>query len=64
MITPKGRREVLAKIVERQARILKADQLVKSLIDRYLAESGTSVDEIKKQLEHLWVSDADAALGS
>lgn len=57
LITPEGRAEVLAEIRRMQASLWKADEIVESLVDRYLAEHDADLDEITRQLDSLWIQD-------
>jgi len=55
LLTPDGRVEMLADIRRIQASLRKADEIVESLVDRYLVENDADLDEITKQLDTLWV---------
>ena len=57
LLTPDGRAELLADIRRIQDSLRKADEIVESLVDRYLVEYNADVDEIVKQLDSLWVED-------
>src|SRR5690606_15162769 len=61
LATPEGRRKVLGDIGAARSKIKKAGAIIDSLIDRYLEKYGTTVEEIKQQMEHLWVSDNHAS---
>ena len=62
LITPQGRAEVLADIRRMQESLRKADEIVESLVDRYLVEHDADLDEITRQLDTLWIQD-DAEAG-
>ena len=55
LLTPEGRAEMLSDIRRIQASLRKADEIVESLVDRYLVENDADLDEITKQLDTLWV---------
>ena len=55
LLTPDGRVEMLSDIRRMQASLRKADDIVESLVDRYLVENDADLDEITKQLDTLWV---------
>jgi len=55
LLTPDGRVEMLSDIRRMQASLRKADEIVESLVDRYLVENDADLDEITKQLDTLWV---------
>jgi len=55
LLTPDGRTEMLSDIRRMQASLRKADEIVESLVDRYLVENDADLDEITKQLDTLWV---------
>lgn len=55
LLTPDGRAEMLSDIRRIQASLRKADEIVESLVDRYLVENDADLDEITKQLDTLWV---------
>ena len=61
LLTPEGRAEMLADIKRVQNLLRKADEIVESLVDRYLAEHDVDLDEITKQLDTLWIQDNKAA---
>ena len=46
---------MLGDIKRMQASLRKADEIVESLVDRYLVENDADLDEITKQLDSLWV---------
>jgi uncharacterized protein YutE (UPF0331/DUF86 family) len=60
LLTSEGREEVLAEIRRMQASLRKADEIVESLVDRYLVENNADLDEITRQLDTLWVQNGDA----
>lgn len=62
LLTREGRTEMLADIKRIQESLRKADEIVESLVDRYLVEHNADLDEITKQLDTLWVED-DAGAG-
>ena len=55
LLTPDGRAEMLSDIRRIQASLRMADEIVESLVDRYLVENDADLDEITKQLDTLWV---------
>ena len=55
LLTQEGRVEMLGDIRRMQASLRKADEIVESLVDRYLVENDADLDEITKQLDTLWV---------
>lgn len=55
LLTQDGRTEMLGDIKRMQASLRKADEIVESLVDRYLVENDADLDEITKQLDTLWV---------
>jgi hypothetical protein len=57
LLTPKGRDEMLADIKRIQNLFRKADEIVESLVDRYLAEHEVDLDEITRELDTLWIDD-------
>lgn len=57
LLTREGRSEMLADIRRIQDSLRKADEIVESLVDRYLVENNADLDEITKQLDSLWVED-------
>ena len=57
LLTREGRSEMLTDIRRIQASLRKADEIVESLVDRYLVENNADLDEITKQLDSLWVED-------
>jgi len=57
LLTPDGRVELLADIKRMQDLLMKADEIVESLVDRYLVEYDADVEEITRQLDSLWVED-------
>ena len=57
LLTPDGRAEILVDIKRMQDLLMKADEIVESLVDRYLVEYDADVDEITRQLDSLWVED-------
>lgn len=61
LLTREGRSEMLADIKRIQASLRKADEIVESLVDRYLIEHNADLDEITKQLDSLWVEDDTVA---
>lgn len=60
MLTPEGRAELLDDLARMQKALLAADEVVESLVDRYLREHDVSVDEITAQWDELWVPSAGA----
>jgi hypothetical protein len=61
LLTREGRTEMLKDIRRMQASLRKADEIVESLVDRYLVENNADLDEITKQLDTLWVEDDESA---
>lgn len=61
LLTREGRAEMLVDIRRIQKSLRNADEIVESLIDRYLVENNADLDEITKQLDTLWVEDDDAS---
>jgi hypothetical protein len=61
LLTREGRSEMLADIQRIQALLRKADEIVESLVDRYLVENDADLEEITKQLDTLWVEDDEVA---
>lgn len=61
LLTREGRSEMLADIQRMQALLRKADEIVESLVDRYLVENDADLEEITKQLDTLWVEDDEVA---
>jgi uncharacterized protein YutE (UPF0331/DUF86 family) len=57
LLTPEGRSEMLADIRRIQDLFRKADEIVESLVDRYLSEHEVDLDEITRQLDTLWIDD-------
>ena len=57
LLTREGRSEMLADIRRIQASLRKADEIVESLVDRYLVENNADLEEITKQLDSLWIED-------
>ena len=57
LLTPKGREEMLADIRRIQELFRKADEIVESLVDRYLAEHDVDLDEVTRQLDTLFIDD-------
>lgn len=57
LLTREGRSEMLADIRRMQVSLRKADEIVESLVDRYLVDNNADLDEITKQLDSLWVED-------
>jgi len=55
LLTQEGRVGMLGDIKRMQASLRKADEIVESLVDRYLVENDADLDEITKQLDTLWV---------
>ena len=55
ILTSEGRAEMLVEIRRMQASLRKADEIVESLVDRYLVENNADLDEITKQLDTLWI---------
>ena len=55
LLTQEGRVEMLGDIRRMQASLRKADEIVESLVDRYLVENDADLDEITRQLDTLWV---------
>lgn len=60
MLAPKGRRSVLSEVLEVRDTLKGATRVVDSLIDKYLAEYGASVESIKAHLEQFWQTDEEA----
>lgn len=58
LLTPDGRQELIKDIARIQKNIQSADRLVESLVDKYLEEYDTSIDEITQQWDSLWVPDS------
>ena len=61
LLTREGRSEMLADIQRIQTLLRKADEIVESLVDRYLVENDADLEEITKQLDTLWVEDDEVA---
>ena len=57
LLTREGRSQMLADIRRMQVSLRKADEIVESLVDRYLVDNNADLDEITKQLDSLWVED-------
>ena len=55
LLTSEGRSGMLGDIRRMQASLRKADEIVESLVDRYLVENDADLDEITRQLDTLWV---------
>jgi len=64
LLTREGRVEMLNDIRRMQASLRKADEIVESLVDRYLVENNADLEEITKQLDTLWVEDDDVDVQS
>ena len=58
MVSPQGRREVFAEIVEIRSTIRKATEIVDFLIDKYLSEYNTSIEDAKEAAKRLWEPDS------
>jgi hypothetical protein len=56
-LTPKGREWIIADLLERKKRCRRADEIISSLVDRYLAAYGTSISEISAPLFETWQND-------
>lgn len=54
--SPKGRIEIVAEVAEVHAKIRKATEIVDFLIDKYLAEYNTSIEDAKAAADELWES--------
>ncbi len=61
LLTREGRAEILADIRRVQDLLKKADEIVESLVDRYLVENDVDLEEITKQLDSLWIEDGGIA---
>ncbi len=61
LLTREGRAEMLADIRRIQDLLRKADEIVESLVDRYLVEHDADLEEITKQLDSLWIEDGGVA---
>jgi hypothetical protein len=61
LLTREGRAEMLADIRCVQDLLRKADEIVESLVDRYLVENDADLEEITKQLDSLWIEDGGIA---
>lgn len=61
LLTPKGRDEMLADIERFQKLLRKADEIVESLVDRYLSEHDVDLEEITRQLDSLWIDDGETS---
>jgi len=61
ILTREGRAELLADIRRIQASLRHADEIVESLVDRYLVENNADLEEITKQLDTLWVEGDEIA---
>lgn len=61
ILTREGRAELLADIRRIQASLRHADEIVESLVDRYLVENNADLEEITKQLDTLWVESDEIA---
>ena len=57
LLTPEGRSEMLVDIRRIQNLLRKADEIVESLVDRYLSEHEVDLDEVTRQLDTLWIDD-------
>jgi len=57
LLTPEGRKEMLKDIRRVRNLLRKADDIIESLVDRYLAEHEVDLDEITRQLDTLWIED-------
>ena len=55
LLTPEGRAELMDDLARIQKNLQAADRIVESLVDRYLEEHGTTVDEITQHWDSLWV---------
>ena len=61
LLTREGRAEMLADIRRIQDLLRNADEIVESLVDRYLIENDADLEEITKQLDSLWIEDGGIA---
>lgn len=61
LLTREGRTEMLADIRRIQETLRKADEIVESLVDRYLEENNADLDEITRQLDTLFIEDEEGA---
>ncbi len=61
LLTREGRAEMLADIRRVQDLLRKADEIVESLVDRYLVENDVDLEEITRQLDSLWIEDDGVA---
>ena len=61
LLTREGRAEMLADIRRVQDLLRKADEIVESLVDRYLVENDADLEEITRQLDSLWIEDGGIA---
>jgi hypothetical protein len=57
LLTREGRAEMLADLRRIQESLRYADEIVESLVDRYLVEHDADLEEITKQLDSLWIED-------
>lgn len=60
LLTREGRAEMLTDIRRIQDDLRKADEIVESLVDRYLVEHRVDLDEITRQLDTLFIEDEGA----
>ena len=63
LFTPEGRESLLQEIRAIRGAVQTADRINASLIDRYLEEYGTSVDELKDYAAELFPSDDEETMG-
>ncbi|MCK5363283.1 MAG: hypothetical protein KAR22_09965 [Gammaproteobacteria bacterium] len=61
LLTREGRGEMLADIRRIQNLLRNADEIVESLVDRYLIENDADLEEITRQLDSLWIEDDGVA---
>jgi hypothetical protein len=58
-LTPEGREWLISDLLQRKEHCRKADDIISSLIDQYLAKYGTSIDSISTPVFEQWVNDVE-----
>lgn len=58
-LTPSGRAQIVSEIETNRSLLREAGSIVDSLINKYLNEYGTSIEEIKKFQSQYWISDSE-----
>ncbi len=61
LLTREGRAEMLTDVRRIQDLLRKADEIVESLVDRYLVENDADLEEITRQMDSLWIEDGGIA---